>query len=301
MGSSLPDYSLISRLGSLSLETHQAMQGNVSGKHRSAHRGSSVEFAEYRKYVPGDDTRRLDWKAYARSDRYYIKEFEADTNLRAYMVMDGSGSLAFKEDKEESKWDVSTQLASVLAYLAIEQGDGVGLTLSRENKDLYIPAFRRPAHLQSLFETLKNTRPHGKTTLIKTLHELAESVPKRSLLFIFSDFFVDLDELENALSHLRYRKHDVVLFHLMTKNEIEFHFDRPMRFVDMEGSESILADPQLIEEEYKSLIEDFLIQIKKRAHRTHADYKLVFTTDDKESVLREFLIGRMSKKGGRGT
>ena len=162
------NHDLLSRLGNLPLEARHSMTGNVSGRHRSANRGSSVEFAEYRKYVSGDDTRRLDWKAYARSDRYYIKEFEADTNLRAYIVLDLSGSMNYHPEQVESKYLRACRLAANLAYIAIRQGDAVGLSFSRQTKDgatLHIPASRRPAHLNVLISQMDTQYPKGETVL----------------------------------------------------------------------------------------------------------------------------------------
>lgn len=193
------NHNLLSRLGNLPLEARHSMTGNVSGRHRSASRGSSVEFAEYRKYVAGDDTRRLDWKAYARSDRYYIKEFEADTNLRAYIVMDLSGSMNYHPEHVETKYMRACRLAANLAYIAIRQGDAVGLSFARQTKDgaaLHIPASRRPAHLNVLISQMDTHSPQGETVLPDTLHELAERVGRRALVLIFSDLFTDTAELK---------------------------------------------------------------------------------------------------------
>ena len=167
------NHNLLSRLGNLPLEARHSMTGNVSGRHRSASRGSSVEFAEYRKYVAGDDTRRLDWKAYARSDRYYIKEFEADTNLRAYIVMDLSGSMNYHPEQVETKYMRACRLAANLAYIAIRQGDAVGLSFARQTKDgtaLHIPASRRPAHLNVLISQMDTHSPQGETVPIPCMN-----------------------------------------------------------------------------------------------------------------------------------
>ena len=255
------NHDLLSRLGNLPLEARHSMTGNVSGRHRSANRGSSVEFAEYRKYVSGDDTRRLDWKAYARSDRYYIKEFEADTNLRAYIVLDLSGSMNYHPEQVESKYLRACRLAANLAYIAIRQGDAVGLSFSRQTKDgatLHIPASRRPAHLNVLISQMDTQYPKGETVLAETLHELAERVSRRALVLIFSDLFTDTEELKNALRHLHFRKHDVAVFHLVDQLEIDFDFDRPIRFVDMEGGGSLITEPDLIADEYRAIVAGYL-------------------------------------------
>lgn len=296
------NHDLLSRLGNLPLEARQSMAGSVSGRHRSANRGSSVEFAEYRKYVAGDDTRRLDWKAYARSDRYYIKEFEADTNLRAYIVMDLSGSMNFHSEQVESKYMRACRLAANLAYIAIRQGDAVGLSFSQEEKDgavLHIPASRRPAHLNVLVNQMDTHDPGGETVLPETLHGLAERVGRRALILIFSDLFTNTEELRNAMRHLHFRKHDVAVFHLVDQLEIDFDFDRPIRFVDMEGGGSLITEPDLIADEYRSTVADYLEETRRICTDINADYRLIRTGDSLESVLTGFLMGRQKKKAAR--
>ncbi|MFC4990724.1 DUF58 domain-containing protein [Rubritalea tangerina] len=236
------DPEVLGRLGAIPLESRQPMLGNVAGRHRSPNRGSSVEFAEYRKYVQGDDTRRLDWKAYARSDRYYIKEFEADTNLLAHILLDTSGSMAFA-DKGISKIEFARKIAASLSYLAVDQGDAAGLSCISTKLQLEIPPRRRASHLQTIFKTLAETEPKGETGLVEGLHSIAEKVPRRGLIVILSDLFCDPDAFSDALQHLKYRKHDVVVFHLMDPQEIDFEFERPHRFVDLEDNSTIVAEP----------------------------------------------------------
>lgn len=290
------DHKVIGRLGAIPLESRQPMLGNSAGRHRSPLRGSSVEFAEYRKYVQGDDTRRLDWKAYARSDRYYIKEFEADTNLRAYMVVDTSGSMNF-DFESDSKIEYARRLASTLAYLAVDQGDAAGLSCCDEKLHIEIPPRRRASHLQQIFDTLSKVEPKGETGLIKGLHDIAEKTGSRAMVVIISDFFCDMDELTDALQHLQYRKHDVSLFHLMNPQEIDFEFERPHRFVDMEDNTSVVAEPSIIADEYREAVQEFLTEIKGRAHDANAFYRLIRTTEDYEDILSEFLLDRLPKGG----
>lgn len=274
------------------------MLGNVAGKHRSPHRGSSVEFAEYRKYVPGDDTRRLDWKAYARSDRYYIKEFEADTNLRAYFVVDNSGSMAFAE-KGMAKIEYASRIAANLAYLLVNQGDAAGLSVCRDTLHIEIPPRRRPAHLQLINHTLQDLKPEGETGLVAALHAIAEKIGQRAVVVILSDLFCDTVALEEALQHLRYRKHDVCMFHLMDPQEIAFQFDKPHRFVDMEDNTVLVVEPNLIADEYQEALREFLTNVKSACHNVHADYQLVTTDSPLEPLLRDFLLNRLPKKGKR--
>jgi len=288
------DSALLSRLGSLPIESRVPMMGNVAGKHRSPHRGSSVEFAEYRKYVPGDDTRRLDWKVFARSDRFYMKEFEADTNLRAYFVVDASGSMNF-EGAHGSKIAYARKIAASLAYLLVNQGDAAGLSVCTDKLHLEVPPSRRPAHLERLFSILASLEPSGPTGLLDALHTVAEKVAQRAFVVILSDFFTDPAALGEALQHLRYRKHDIAVFQLMDPQEIDFEFDRPKRFVDLEDGTAIVAEPNLIAEEYKIALRDFLTAVRAKCNDASADYQLVTTDSDPEPLLREFLTARLPK------
>lgn len=289
------DSGLLSRLGALPVEARVPMMGNVAGKHRSPHRGSSVEFAEYRKYVAGDDTRRLDWKAFARSDRFYIKEFEADTNLRAYFVVDASGSMAFA-GKGESKVSYARRIAASLAYLLVNQGDAAGLSLCTETLHLEIPPSRRPAHLQRIFETLKDLEPEGETGLVPALHQIAEKIGQRAFVVILSDLFTDPESLSDALQHLRYRKHDISVFHLMDPQELQFEFERPHRFVDLEDGTALVVEPTLVVDEYHRALNDFMAAVRAKCHDANADYQLVPTDTPLEPLLREFLTARLPKR-----
>jgi uncharacterized protein (DUF58 family) len=288
------DNDLLSRLGALPIESRVPMMGNVAGKHRSPHRGSSVEFAEYRKYVAGDDTRRLDWKAFARSDRFYIKEFEADTNLRAYFVVDASGSMAFA-GKGESKIQYARRIAASLAYLLVNQGDAAGLSICTDKLHLEVPPSRRAAHLERFFSTLAQIEPSGETGLVGALHTIAEKIGQRAFVVILSDLFAEPADLGDALQHLRYRKHDISVFHLMDPLEIGFEFDRPHRFVDIEDGTALVAEPTLIAEEYKSSLREFLAAVRAKCHDAAADYQLVTTDTPLEPLLRDFLTARLPK------
>jgi uncharacterized protein (DUF58 family) len=288
------DNDLLSRLGALPIESRVPMMGNVAGKHRSPHRGSSVEFAEYRKYVAGDDTRRLDWKAFARSDRFYIKEFEADTNLRAYFVVDASGSMSFA-GKGESKIQYARRIAASLAYLLVNQGDAAGLSICTDKLHLEVPPSRRAAHLERFFSTLAQLEPSGETGLVGALHTIAEKIGQRAFVVILSDLFAEPADLGDALQHLRYRKHDISVFHLMDPLEIGFEFDRPHRFVDIEDGTALVAEPTLIAEEYKSSLREFLAAVRAKCHDAAADYQLVTTDTPLEPLLRDFLTARLPK------
>ena len=302
MATSSPDRSfldpaVLSRLLALPLHARHAMLGSVSGKHRSPVRGSSLEFAQYRKYVPGDDTRRLDWRTWGRSDRFYIKEFEADTNLRLCLLIDTSGSMGYGP-KSATRLDYARRLAGTLAYVAAQQGDGVGLW-SLAAKAVEIPSKRGATHLSLVLDHLAGIQPIGDTTLLTALHDAAEKIRQRALVVIFSDLFVPPEELKIAIQHLRFRKHDVAVFHLLDQKELDFDFDRPARFIDMEGGEAILADPSLIARNYREAVRQYLTGIDELVRTTGIDYHRVKMHEKYDDVLAKFLLGRVEKKGGR--
>ena len=286
---------VLERLSTLQLHARLPMIGNVSGKHRSPIRGSSLEFAEYRKYVPGDDTRRLDWRAYARNDRYYIKEFEADTNLRMCLVVDTSGSMDFAHNGM-SKLDYARRVAGTLAYIAALQGDAVGLYCAGKEFHIEIPPKRSATHLSVVLDELGGVEASGETGLADVLHETAERIPQRALIVVVSDLFIEPGVVRNCLDHLRFRKHDVAVFHLMEQNELEFEFDRPMRFVDMEGGEPILADPTVIGTQYRRAMEMYLESMDEVIRDTEVDYHRICIHEDYGDVLARFLLGRTPKK-----
>lgn len=291
------DPAVLARLMALPLHARQAMLGSVSGKHRSPVRGSSLEFAQYRKYVPGDDTRRLDWRTWGRSDRFYIKEFEADTNLRLCLLIDTSGSMGFVSGKS-TRLDYARRLAATMGYLAAQQGDAVGLWGFAE-KTVEIPARRGPAHLGLVLDRLADLKAEGGTTLLQSLHDAAEKIRQRALVVIFSDFFAPVAELKSAIQHLRFRRHDVAAFHLLDQQEIDFDFDRPARFVDLEGGEALLADPSLIARNYRTAVKEYLLEMDALMRDTGMDYHRVKLHERYDDVLVRFLLGRTPKRSSR--
>jgi uncharacterized protein (DUF58 family) len=292
------DPAVLSRLAGFPLFARRPMQGNVSGKHPSPHRGSSVEFAEYRKYVPGDDLRRLDWRAYGRSDRFYVKEFESDTNLRCCLVVDTSGSMEFGT-AGLSKLDYAKRVAGTLGQIAVRQGDAVGLFCVSRGLVRQIPPRRNPAHLRTVFDVLEEARPLGETRLVPVLHELAETIRQRALVVVLSDLFVEPEELRTAFDHLRFRRHDVAVFHLLDPKEVQFDFHRPMRFLDMEGGPALFAEPNEIAERYHKALGGYLEALQRVVRESAVDYHRVILSEPYEKVLVRFLVGRAQSKGLR--
>lgn len=274
------------------------MLGSVSGRHASPHRGASVEFAEYRKYVPGDDLRRLDWRAYGRSDRFYIKEFEADTNLRMVVVLDTSGSMDFGS-VGTTKIEYARRITAALSYLAIQQGDAVGLATVAAGVLQNIPARRNPAHLTTIYDTLEEAGPQGETGLAQVLHELAETTRQRALVVILSDFFVEPSLLRDCFEHLRFRKHDVTAFHLLDPEEVSFNFQRPTRFLDMEGGTAIFADPVEIADRYHQALGEYLTELRKVVLETAVDYRRISIDAPYAQELTNFLVDRAHHRSAR--
>jgi uncharacterized protein (DUF58 family) len=291
------DSAVLGRLMALPLHARHAMLGTVSGRHRSPIRGSSIEFAQYRKYVPGDDPRRLDWRTWGRSDRFYIKEFEADTNLRICLLLDTSGSMGYGP-AGATRLDYARKLAGTLGYLAAEQGDAVGLRCLAE-KPVEIPARRGPVHVGLVLDTLGEVKPQGGTTLLTALHDAAENIRQRALVVIFSDLFVPPAELKSAIQHLRFQKHDVAAFHLLDQKELDFDFDQPAHFIDLEGGDAVLADPSLIAHNYRTAVRDYLTQMDELVRSTGMDYHRVKLHERYDDVLIRFLLNRTPKRASR--
>jgi uncharacterized protein (DUF58 family) len=292
------DAKVLSRLAGIPLFARRPMQGNVSGRHASPHRGSSVEFAEYRKYVPGDDLRRLDWRAYGRSDRFYVKEFEADTNLRCCFVLDTSGSMNFGTTGV-TKIEYARRIAGTLGYLASQQGDAVGLACVSKGIVQNLPPKRNAAHLRLVLDQLEQATPKGETQLAAVLHELAETIRQRALIIILSDLFIEPELLRGCFQHLRFRHHDATVFHLLDPLELNFQFRRPMRFLDMEGGPAIFAEPNDIADRYDKALQTYLAQLKQVVLESAVDYQRIMIDEDYEQALVRFLVGRAQAKGMR--
>jgi uncharacterized protein (DUF58 family) len=295
------DAGALARLAAQPLLARFPMEGTVSGHHKSPHRGSSVEFAEYRNYVPGDDIRRLDWRVFARTDRFYLKEFEAETNLRCYLVLDCSGSMGFA-GKQQRKLDFARRLVASLAYLVIHQGDAAGLVCVNKQTVCDVPPRRNPAHLQIILKMLDKAEaePHGETGLIAALHDLAEKVRRRALILVFSDFFCDPGQLLSCFQHLRFQKHDLGVFHLLDRMELDFKFDRPVRFVDLESPFQVITEPALVREQYLEQLNAFLDRLRAGCLEFNADYRRVVTDEDFEKILADFLVERARTAGAVG-
>jgi len=290
----LLDSQTLARLQGVKLRARAVMEGVLSGLHKSPHQGQSVEFAEHKEYAPGDELRHLDWKAYGKFDKYYVKRYEHETNLRSVMVVDASASMGYRSGAL-SKLEVATTLAGALCYLLVRQQDAAGIALMTHGRFQDVPPRASAGHLNVLLDALENAQPNGGTNLISAADHLAEVLPRRSSVVVLSDF---LDENQDALKRilaLRQRKNDVAVFHLVDPAELTFPFDDPTLFLDMEGEGRIEVNPREIKESYLEEFGAFLGNVKSACAEADVDYELVRTDERLDEVLLRFL----GKRGRR--
>jgi uncharacterized protein (DUF58 family) len=287
----LVDPEVLARLSRLPMCARGLVEGSFSGMHRSPHRGASVEFAQYRKYVPGDDVNNIDWRVYAKTDRFYIKEFEADTNLRCYFVIDSSGSMGF-ESEGISKLEYAVRSVAVLAQILVQQSDTVGLQCFSDGLNFDIPARGSAKHLGNIFSVLSSLKPSGETKIVKVLHDLAEKINRRALILVFSDFFTEVEELLDCFQHMKHRKHDLAVFHLLSEAETDLNFDRAVRFMCMETNYSIVTEPALIRNDYRKEFNAYMERMKQGCREFHVDYRKVFIEESYDKTLANFLLER---------
>lgn len=295
----LIDPKALVKLGRLELIARQVVEGFISGKHRSPFKGFSVEFAEHREYTPGDDPRDLDWRVYGRTDRYYIKQYEEETNLRAYLLLDGSGSMKYAGDSV-SKFRYAQFVAATLGHLMLHQQDAVGLVTFDSEPRGYIPPRSRPSHLRVLLEEMEKTEPGGETSLATVLHHVAERIRRRGLVILISDCFDDVDALVSGLHHFRHRKHEVIVFHVMAREELTFPFRSWSQFRCLEDRSSrLMLDPASVRDEYLQHISHFLSELKRRCGEMEIDYVQLDTSMPFDDALVRYLSFRAAWGGIR--
>jgi uncharacterized protein (DUF58 family) len=286
------DPAVIARLGTLELKARTIVEGFLTGLHRSPFKGFSVEFAEYRQYIPGDDLSTIDWKVYARSDRYYVKKFEEETNLDCHLLLDVSGSMAYGSHHSLSKFEYAACLAASLGYLMNRQRDSVGLTAFDEEIVAMLPASSRPGHLRSLLVTLERLKTAHKTNVAKPLHQLADTLTKRGLVVLISDLLDDPTEIIRGLKHFQFRGIDVIVFHILDPDEIDFPFDRATRFEDLETSEEVMAVPGAVRDHYVKQMGDLVERYRHELGASGIDYQLLNTKHPLELALMSYLSTR---------
>ncbi|MGO8970926.1 MAG: DUF58 domain-containing protein [Myxococcaceae bacterium] len=272
------------------------MEGLLSGLHKSPHQGQSVEFSEHKEYAPGDELRHLDWKAYAKFDRFYVKRYEHETDLRAVLVVDASGSMGYRSGAL-SKLEVATTLAGALSYLLVRQQDAAGLSVLSGGHSTNIPPRAAAGHLMTLLTALEQLEPKGPTHLHAAADYLAESLPRRAMVVVFSDLFDETPEALRRILQLRARKHDVAIFHILDPAELEFPFDDPTLFLSMEDERRLEVNAREIRESYLEELGAFLAQTKELCAQMDVEYQLVRTDQSLDTVLLQFLAKRQGRRG----
>jgi uncharacterized protein (DUF58 family) len=285
------DPSVLSGLSNLELRARTVVEGFLSGLHKSPNRGFSVEFNDYRHYQRGDDMRHVDWKLYARSDKFYIKQYEDETNVRVVILLDVSASMDYTSGSV-SKLNYGITLASALAYFIMRQRDAVGLITFDDEVQEYIPAKCRQPHLMRILRTLAHVESGNKTNAVKPLSDLAASLHKKSMVILISDLLDDEERVINTLQNLRGMGNDVIAFHLMDEAELKFPFNEASEFVDMENQETYITSPAAIREAYLENLNEYLSFCKKKCQRSGVDYCLLNTSEPLDEALSAYMTKR---------
>ena len=282
---------IISRLNNLSLKARFVVEGFIVGLHKSPYHGFSVEFSEHRAYGAGDEIRHVDWKLWGKTDRFFIKQFEEETNLKSYLLVDQSLSMTYKS-KKMTKLEYAQILTASLGYLMLKQQDAVGLTLFDDRIRVNIPARSKRSHLNIILSQMQNIIAGPETTIAPVLHKTAEAIKKRGLIILISDLFDDPDKVLSGLQHFRYKGHEVIVFHVLDPQELTLDFTQRTRFRDMESGEEIVTDPWHIQSDYQKSMEQFCDYIKSNCRQKNIDYVQLSTDLPLDMALSEYLIKR---------
>jgi uncharacterized protein (DUF58 family) len=286
---------VIQQVQQLDLRARFIVEGFLAGLHKSPFQGFSVEFSEHRKYTPGDDLRLIDWSVYGKTDRHYIKKFEAETNLEAYILMDCSGSMDYSSGERMTKMDYGICLAAALGYMMISQQDPVGLFVFDTKLRSFLPPKTKRVHLTNILSTLARTKPFGLTGLGASINEIASRIKKRSLMILISDLLDDQQKVVEALQHLRYRGHDVIVFQVLDHSELELDFEGQVRFNDPETGEGVGTSPQSIRAGYQHEIQKFIDEYRSQCQGIRADFVSVDNSMTFDRALVEFLVQRKGR------
>ena len=290
------DPAVLARLGSMELKARTVVEGFLAGLHRSPYKGFSVEFAEYRQYLPGDDLSTLDWKVFARSDRHYVKKFEEETNLDCHVLLDVSASMAYRGSAPMSKLEYGSVLAGSLAFLMHRQRDATGLITFDDRIRFRLPAGSRAGHLHALLLALERLEPRSASDVGRPLTQLAEALVKRSLVVLISDLLDDPDTAVKGLRHLKSRGTDVIVFQVLDPNELTFPFRGAARFRDLESAEEVLADPRTVRTAYLQALAGLTLRFDRELRGAGIDYVQLDTSQPLDFALLAYLATRERRK-----
>ena len=285
------DPAIVAKLDNMTIRARLVVEGYLIGQHKSPYHGFSVEFAEHRAYGHGDETRHIDWKLYGKTDRYYVKRFEEETNLRSYILLDTSQSMQFGSNKI-TKLDYASYLAAALTHLMLNQRDGMGLVLFDEKIKKFIPPRAAPSHANIIMKALENIQSGNDTHIRTMLDQMADRIKKRGLVILISDLMDDPDQVLMGLNHFRHNKQEMIVFHLMDRQELNFDFDERTQFKDMETGEMITTDPWHIRSAYQNMIKSFQKKYLTGCRNQRIDFVPLFTDQPLDIALNEYLNKR---------
>ena len=285
------DPAALTRISSLELVARTVVEGFVSGLHRSPHLGFSVNFAEYRHYQPGDDIRKIDWKAFGRLDRFYVKQYEGETNTNIHLILDCSKSMAYGTTGLQ-KLEYGQFLAASLAYFAFKQRDGIGFVGFDDDILEYVPARGSMGQLNTVLHSIENLRVGAKTRVLHPLLSVAERIRRRSIVILISDLYDETNEVMNGLRQFRYRGNDVIVFHLLDPSEIAFGFDTSAQFIDLETEVEMHVIPEFLRQEYRRIVADQIRYFEKECQKERIDYLLLDTAQPLDQALFTYLLRR---------
>ena len=283
---------VVAKLANMELVARLVVEGFITGLHKSPYHGFSVEFAEHRQYMPGDEIKHIDWKIYGKTDRYYIKQFEEETNLKAYIILDASRSMAYSSNGHLQKLEYASYIAAALAHLMVQQRDAVGLTIYDERVRTYMPPHATKLYLREILRHLDNLEGSNKTATANSLHEIAERIKRRGLVIILSDLFDRPRDVMSALKHFRHKKNEVIVMQILDPLERSFAFGRDAVFKDMETAEELTTQPYHIQHAYQESMRQFLGGYKKECREHSIDYVMLDTSTPFDVALFQYLHKR---------
>jgi uncharacterized protein (DUF58 family) len=286
---------VIRQVGRLDLRAKFIVEGFLAGLHASPFQGFSVEFSEHRKYVPGDDLKDLDWNVFAKTDKYYLKKFQAETNVTGYLVMDLSASMAYTYRQELTKFEYAICLAAALGYLMIHQQDPVGLVTFDTRIRTSLPPRSKRTQLVSILSVLANLTPSGETAIAPCLHQLAAMIRSKSLVMIFSDLLTEPEPVLHALHHLRHRGNEIILFHVLDEAEVHFPFEGLVEFEDVESPDRLTLDARGMRGDYLQAVQDFQSSYRTECNKANIDYVPIDTSVSFDKALLEYLVQRQRR------
>lgn len=298
MRESIPDYreylnpQIISRINNLDLRARLVVEGFMVGLHKSPYHGFSVEFSQHRPYMQGDNLRSVDWRVFGKTEKYFIKQYEEETNLKSYLILDSSKSMSYASNNQISKLDYASTLVAALSYLMIKQQDAISLTIYSDEIKTHLPPKSSNSYLQQVLKELISIESSSKTNTADALNKVAEKIKRRGLVIIISDFFDDVDKTLNAIKHFAHKKNEVIIFQILDPMERTFGFGKDAIFKDLENDEELTTQPYQIQKAYQQAMNEFTNKIKRECLNSNFDYNLLDTSTPFDKALFSYIQKR---------